>query len=1045
MIFIKPKRYEFIIYKIKPYYSFYIMTIQSKTFKTATLLCATVMMAILLFSCNKKQEGSMTQAEYDSLSVEDRYLSKNAVAGLAHPEDVEVTLFASEPMLTNPTDMDIDAKGRVWICEGYNYRNQLNPVNPYKKAGDRILILEDTDHDGKADTSKVFYQGEDVNSALGIAVLGNKVIVSCSPNVFVFTDENGDDKADKKEVLFQGLDGVQHDHAIHAFSFGPDGKLYFNFGNAGKHIRDKNGKPLVDKNGDLVTDEGKPYRQGMAFRCDIDGSNIEVLGHNFRNNYELAVDAFGRMWQSDNDDDGNKGTRINYVMDYGNYGYTDEMTGAGWEARRTNMEDSIPQRHWHLNDPGVVPNVLQTGAGSPTGIMVYEGDLLPIRFQNQVIHCDAGPMVVRAYPMLKDGAGFTATINPLLESRPNNTWFRPSDVTTAPDGSVFVADWYDPGVGGHAMGDSTRGRIFRITPKNHDEYTIPTFDFKTAEGCAEALQNANLAVRYIAWTALQAMGTKAEEALAKMMGSENPRYKARALGVLAKIPGLEKKYIDLALKEENEDLRVAAIRFMRELPNFNSTPYLQALAKDKSPQVRKEVALALHNNKIPEAAAIWTDLAGQHDGKDRWYLEALGIGAAGQWDAFMDAWTPRVKSNWNKTAANKDIIWRSRSKSSLTKLATLIEQSSDKDRLRYFRAFDFHSAIEKTDVLLGLLKNTNADITLLVLKHLDPAKAASSAVFRQTLPKVLADIKNPHDYFDIVSKYNLKNQKAKLLGIAMTYPDSSLGKEAANILMATNGTADVVPLLNNNDKETAMKALNAFAHSENPVVMQTMAAIIMNKNKPEEIRSFAVETLSSWNGDKYMWENLILNKKASGDAKMAILKKLSGSWRSDIRTNSMKMLSADGGGTEALGSIAELSKLTGKAENGKTVYNSYCQTCHMVGKEGINFGPGLSEIGTKYGKEGLLASILNPSAGISFGYEGHILTMKDGSEMQGIVASQTESEIILKMPGSNEMTKIKRADVVKNVEMKESMMPKFQFKKQEIVDLVEYLSTLKKK
>ena len=99
----------------------------------------------------------------------------------------------------------------------------------------------------------------------------------------------------------------------------------------------------------------------MVFRCDLDGSNFEVLGHNFRNNYEVAVDSFGTLWQSDNDDDGNRGVRINYVMEYGNYGYVDEMTGAGWQAKRTNMEKEIPLRHWHLNDPGVVPNLLQTG------------------------------------------------------------------------------------------------------------------------------------------------------------------------------------------------------------------------------------------------------------------------------------------------------------------------------------------------------------------------------------------------------------------------------------------------------------------------------------------------------------------------------------------------------------------------------------------------------------------------------------------------------------------------------------------------------------
>src|SRR6185312_8786349 len=133
------------------------------------------------------------------------------------------------------------------------------------------------------------------------------------------------------------------------------------------------------------------YRQGMVFRCDLDlekgvASNVESLAWNFRNNYEVTVDSFGTIWQSDNDDDGNRGVRINYVMQYGNYGYTDEMTGAGWQANRTNIEDSIPLRHWHLNDPGVVPNLLQTFAGSPTGMVIYEGSLLPETFQGQMIH-----------------------------------------------------------------------------------------------------------------------------------------------------------------------------------------------------------------------------------------------------------------------------------------------------------------------------------------------------------------------------------------------------------------------------------------------------------------------------------------------------------------------------------------------------------------------------------------------------------------------------------------------------------------------------------
>ena len=85
----------------------------------------------------------------------------------------------------------------------------------------------------------------------------------------------------------------------------------------------------------------------MVFRCNMDGSELETLGWNFRNNWEVAVDSYGTLWQSDNDDDGNKGVRINYVMEFGNYGYKDEKTGAGWKAERTGWHAELPDRRWY--------------------------------------------------------------------------------------------------------------------------------------------------------------------------------------------------------------------------------------------------------------------------------------------------------------------------------------------------------------------------------------------------------------------------------------------------------------------------------------------------------------------------------------------------------------------------------------------------------------------------------------------------------------------------------------------------------------------------
>ncbi len=260
---------------------------------------------------------------------------ENAVGQLDVHPDLEVSVFAGEPLLRNPTNVDIDPLGRVWVCEVVNYRRFRNTDLPERVEGDRILILEDTNGDGEADTEHAFYQGRDVDSAHGILVLptadgrGTRVLVSCQDRVFFLVDDDGDLRADRQEVLFTGLGGSEHDHGIHACIFGPDGKLYFNFGNEGQQIKDAAGRPIVDLAGHEVNNSRRPYQEGMVFRCNLDGTDFETLGWNFRNNWELAVDSFGTIWQSDNDDDGNRGTRINYVMEFGNYGYKDELTGAG--------------------------------------------------------------------------------------------------------------------------------------------------------------------------------------------------------------------------------------------------------------------------------------------------------------------------------------------------------------------------------------------------------------------------------------------------------------------------------------------------------------------------------------------------------------------------------------------------------------------------------------------------------------------------------------------------------------------------------------------
>ncbi len=1018
--------------------------------KTIQYPLVAIFFCAALISCNSSGNEKRTDikpaADRSKLTEEQKRMPENALSAFTVADGLQVELFASEPRMLNPTNMDIDHRGRVWITEGYNYRFNLNAGHPHKDEGDRILILEDTDGNGKADTSKVFYQDSTINAALGIAVLGNRVIVSCSPNVFVLTDENGDDKADKKEILFQGIGGVQHDHAIHAFTFGPDGKLYFNFGNAGDSILDRNGTIIKDIEGTPVNARGKPYRQGMVFRCDMDGSNFEVLGNNFRNNYEVAVDAFGNLWQSDNDDDGNRGVRINYVMEYGNYGYTDEMTGAGWQSRRTNMEDSIPFRHWHLNDPGVVPNLLQTGSGSPTGMVVYEGSLLPEKYRGQMIHSEPGHNVVRSYPVTKDGAGYKAEIVNVLESKEDD-WFRPSDICIAPDGSLFIADWYDPGVGGHQVGDLDRGRIFRVAP-DVSRYKIPAFSTSSVSRQIEALENPNLATRYLAWQKLHEQGAAVEKDLAKVFNdSDNPRFRARAFWLLSKIPGKGTAYVQQALQDKNEDIRIAALKAARQL-KLDIIPIVKQMMNGSSAHINRELLTAIRHNPSPEAASVWATLAQKYDGKDRWYLEALGISADKQWDGYFEAWLNKVESNWN-TPAGRDIVWRARAKKSLPLLAAIIQDPATEPsaNLRYFRAFDFYADTSKQRVLLSLLEGNHPAqnlITVYALTQLDTSKLAMTASLKSSIDKSLEVMKGRQEFLDIVGKYKIRNQNPEILNIALNSDRKESRANALKLLVANNGEKELNAAIHK-DTASAMILIGSMGEDSRNT-KDLLQALVRDKSLDLQVRRKATQMLSSgWNGQQRLL-TLVMENKLPPDLDTMAERILMRAWRQDIKKKVMAYYNK-GNTTESLAPVTQLVSLTGNPGNGKAVFNSTCASCHQVNNSGTNFGPDLSEIGAKYQKDGLYKSILQPDDGIAFGYEGYTVSTKDGNQMLGVITSETKDELAVKVMGG-QVNRVKKSDLVSKKPYRQSLMPEglvSGLKQQQVVDLVEYLAELKKK
>ena len=986
-----------------------------------------------------------------------------------HP-DLEATVFASEPMMYNPTDIDIDHLGRVWVCEVINYRRFRNGDKPERTEGDQILILEDTDGDGAADKKTTFYQGRDVDSAHGICVLptpdgkGTKVIISCGDSVFFLHDDDGDLKADRKELLFTGISGTQHDHGIHAFVFGPDGKLYFNFGNAGKQIKDKDGNPVIDKAGNEVNDSRQPYQEGMVFRCNMDGSEFETLGWNFRNNWEVAVDSFGTMWQSDNDDDGNRGVRINYVMEFGNFGYKDEFTGAGWQTPRTGWNEEIPLRHWHLNDPGVVPNLLQTGAGSPTGICVYEGDLLPKLFRGALIHTDAGPNICRAYVTTPDGAGYTAEIVNILDGA-RNKWFRPSDVCVAPDGSLLVADWYDPGVGGHRMQDVEHGRIFRVTPKGHDgKYAAPELDFSTPDGAVSALKSPNLATRYMAWTALHDMGADAEPALVKVFErGENSRIRARALWLLGKLElprGRTLQYLRDGLLDPDSNIRVTAVRLARQFFGTQAGDFSEiedaVNVADESAAVRREMLIGLRGVTIPEFAQAWVILAGQYDGRDRWYLEALGIAAEGRWDECLDVWRSVVGDGW-KNRVGRDLIWRSRGRQTPGLLAELIADPAtpDSELPRLFRAFDFQQSETTQPVLLELaFAASDADderralIQTEALNRLQGFNVADHPEHAEALESALNSSAGTPQFVTLVEKFNVSDRFGEVLQLAQDNASGQLAINAVKALLNRQQTDAIRQALWGEDASVAEKTLLALGTAADGRTVPMLLKLADDKERPVALRRAAVSAVARARQGAEALQQQAQDGKIDPALKEAIAAALHTAQWPEIKAQALKLFPLPPGkDSEPLPSIDELAARTGDVARGKILFytTGTCNKCHVVNTIGQNVGPDLSEIGKKLAKPAMYESILFPSAAISHNYETWTVLDVEGNVVSGLLVSETPDQVQIKDEKGLVRT-IKTDDIEEKRQQDISLMPadiQKLLSAEELVNVVEYLTTLK--
>ena len=348
------------------------------------------------------------------------------------PEGFRATVFAAEPDVCQPVGMCIDDRGRVWVAEAYNYPKHNSAAADPTKPGDRIIIFEDTDGDGRHDKRTVFFEG--LNYVTGVEVGFGGAWVMSPPYFYFIPDRDGDDKPDAApQVLLDGFGNHANSHNLaNGFAWGPDGWLYGTHGRTNWSVVGKPGTPEADR----ARFDGGVYRY-----------------HPTRHVFEPYADGTTNPWGIDWNDYGEA-----FVTNCVNPHLFHVIYGAHYEPWRDRESsryafERIPTiaNHLHFVGAGNVRDGLgstaedEAGGGhAHCGTMVYLGDNWPDKYRNSLFTHNIHGRRINNDILARHGSGYTASHgHDLMRSR--DPWYMGVNLCYGPDGGVYSTDWSDTG------------------------------------------------------------------------------------------------------------------------------------------------------------------------------------------------------------------------------------------------------------------------------------------------------------------------------------------------------------------------------------------------------------------------------------------------------------------------------------------------------------------------------------------------------------------------------------------------------------------------